>query len=193
MKRLLRQKGDTLIEVIFALVIIGVIIAAAIQGALSANRSTVAARQRTEATFIAQREMELFRAYRSQFDWGDTGSIGTFLGNMTASPVDMVATLVSSPCPDPVPGNPGSQFSLNLSPGPILTVVVAPGAQNGGTPYTRSLRVGLADKRSPVGCPASNSTGTDVISVQSTVSWTSPYGTNETVEINSTVSEAQAN
>lgn len=76
LKKKVTQKGDTLIEVVFALLIIGVIVAVALQGAIRAHRSAVAARQRTEANLVAQFQAEMFRAYRNYLGHWDS-SVGS--------------------------------------------------------------------------------------------------------------------
>lgn len=164
------QKGDTLIEVIFAMVIIGVIIATAIQGALSANRSTVAARQRTEATFLAQREMELFRAYRFQYDW-DGPPVGTFIANMSP-----YITIPHSDCSG---GGFGSPFHVNYPSSPLPVNIG--NSTKIEINYTVSLQV------------CRKSVDPDAIAVKSTVTWTNPYGGSDSAVIDSTVSESQVN
>lgn len=84
-----KQRGDTLIEVAFALVIIGFIVAVAIQGAIKAHQAAVTARKRTQATFIAKSQFGMLKALRNYYmhtpngGWGTDGSDpSTVLGQL---------------------------------------------------------------------------------------------------------------
>ena len=65
--------GDTLIEVMFAFVILGSIISFAYTGVIQARRSALDAQQRTQATFIAQYQKNALNAYRSGLPWNNDG------------------------------------------------------------------------------------------------------------------------
>jgi Tfp pilus assembly protein PilV len=68
-----KPAGDTLIEVMFAFVILGSIISFAYTGVIQARRSALDAQQRTQATFIAQYQKNALNAYRSGLPWNDGG------------------------------------------------------------------------------------------------------------------------
>ena len=83
--------GDTLIEVMFAFVILGSIISFAYTGVIQARRSALDAQQRTQATFIAQYQKNALNAYRSSLPWNVDGGSPNFLvgggSNPTSAPV----------------------------------------------------------------------------------------------------------
>ena len=74
-----KPAGDTLIEVMFAFVILGSIISFAYTGVIQARRSALDAQQRTQATFIAQYQKNALNAYRSGLPWNDDGGSPNFL------------------------------------------------------------------------------------------------------------------
>ena len=74
-----KPAGDTLIEVMFAFVILGSIISFAYTGVIQARRSALDAQQRTQATFIAQYQKNALNAYRSGLPWNDGGGSPNFL------------------------------------------------------------------------------------------------------------------
>lgn len=174
-KSIKKQRGDTLIEVIFAMVIIGVIIGVAIQGALSANRSAVGARQRTEATFQAQGQLELLRAYRAQMDWS-TGP-GTFTGRMASY---VPVTPPTPPACGSLPSTWGAQFNVARGGGPLTVNGPNAGEVVSGN-YRNSLRLCSQD-------PTGKS-----LYVLSTSRWTDSTGASQQVDIISIVSENQVN
>ena len=78
--------GDTLIEVMFAFVILGSIISFAYTGVIQARRSALDAQQRTQATFIAQYQKNALNAYRSGLPWNvDGGSPNFLVGSIPTS------------------------------------------------------------------------------------------------------------
>ncbi len=101
------KRGDTLIEVIFALVIIGFIIMVAIQGALNANRAARDAQLRTQGQLWATAQIEVIRVIRNARFWSDVeGDPGNFVQNQLVTNFHIpVGTLVGSDfvCP---PGPP---------------------------------------------------------------------------------------
>ena len=74
-----KPAGDTLIEVMFAFVILGSIISFAYTGVIQARRSALDAQQRTQATFIAQYQKNALNAYRSGLPWNVDGGNPNFL------------------------------------------------------------------------------------------------------------------
>lgn len=81
------KRGDTLIEVLFAFMIISLIIGVAFTGALSAFKTSQDALNRTLATFLVQYQADGLRAYRDSLDWDSTGGYANnFLGGTAASP-----------------------------------------------------------------------------------------------------------
>ncbi|MCX6805811.1 MAG: hypothetical protein NT114_03935 [Patescibacteria group bacterium] len=74
-----KPAGDTLIEVMFAFVILGSIISFAYTGVIQARRSALDAQQRTQATFIAQYQKNALNAYRSGLPWNGEGGNPNFL------------------------------------------------------------------------------------------------------------------
>jgi type II secretory pathway pseudopilin PulG len=87
--RRIKPAGDTLIEVMFAFVILGSIISFAYTGVIQARRSALDAQQRTQATFIAQYQKNALNAYRSGLPWNDDGGSPNFLSGSipTSAPV----------------------------------------------------------------------------------------------------------
>jgi type II secretory pathway pseudopilin PulG len=85
-----KPAGDTLIEVMFAFVILGSIISFAYTGVIQARRSALDAQQRTQATFIAQYQKNALNAYRSGLPWNVEGGSPNFLegGVSTTVPVN---------------------------------------------------------------------------------------------------------
>jgi type II secretory pathway pseudopilin PulG len=77
--RRIKPAGDTLIEVMFAFVILGSIISFAYTGVIQARRSALDAQQRTQATFIAQYQKNALNAYRSGLPWNGEGGNPNFL------------------------------------------------------------------------------------------------------------------
>lgn len=74
------DRGDTLIEVIFAFAILATIIGYAFTGAIQARKTALAAQQRTQAVFIAQQQTESLKAYRDSLPWDDSAGIPNFIG-----------------------------------------------------------------------------------------------------------------
>lgn len=114
-----KQRGDTLIEIAFALVIIGFIVAVAIQGAIKAHQAAVTARKRTQATFIARSQLEMIQVVKGYFmdknGWGTSGSDPlTVLGQLSNMGMGVPAAV---PCSGVIqPGAPSSEFHAFPSP-----------------------------------------------------------------------------
>jgi type II secretory pathway pseudopilin PulG len=87
------KKGDTLVEVLFSLIIISAIIAVAINGALNASRNSRSARERTQAQFLVDYQVEALRAYKDSRIWQDFfGDIDKCFGepNLAYKPINKV-------------------------------------------------------------------------------------------------------
>jgi len=84
-----KPAGDTLIEVMFAFVILGSIISFAYTGVIQARRSALDAQQRTQATFIAQYQKNALNAYRSGLPWNVDGGNPNFLAGGGADPLSL--------------------------------------------------------------------------------------------------------
>lgn len=67
------QRGDTLIEVLFAFAILSVVISTAFSGSMSAYKSSLAAQNQTQANFVAQYQAEALKTYRDALEWSSTG------------------------------------------------------------------------------------------------------------------------
>lgn len=78
------QRGDTLIEVIFAFAILATIIGFAYSGVISARRSALASQERTQALQYAQYQTEALKAYRASLPW-DSSTTTNFLGGGSGS------------------------------------------------------------------------------------------------------------
>jgi prepilin-type N-terminal cleavage/methylation domain-containing protein len=89
MRWLNRQSGDTLVEVAMAIAILGVVLVTAFNVANQTLRVGMQARERTEASHLAQNQAEQFRAWRQQlakksppeFFGSAAGNIGACTGS----------------------------------------------------------------------------------------------------------------
>lgn len=80
MKLLSRHNaGDTLIEVLFAFVILSAVISVAFGGAMASYRSALTAQNRTQALFLAQYQADALKTYRDSLDWDSGGDNVSFL------------------------------------------------------------------------------------------------------------------
>lgn len=64
-RKLNRQRGDTLLDIVFSMVIVGIIIAVGYASALFSWRVAKTAQQRTQAYYLAQYQTEALIAYRN--------------------------------------------------------------------------------------------------------------------------------
>lgn len=85
--RLLDNQGDTLIEVTFALAILGFVILGATALAATGFRSGQTARERTQVADASQAQMEALRSFRDNHSWTEfrDGSPGLYKGVDSAS------------------------------------------------------------------------------------------------------------
>lgn len=81
-----KQAGDTLIEVLFAFVILSSVIGVAFGGAMASYRSALTAQNRTQALFLAQYQADALKTYRDSLDWDSSGGLPSFLNGKIASP-----------------------------------------------------------------------------------------------------------
>ena len=76
MKRFRFNRGDTLIEVIFAFAILGTIIGFAFTGVIQARKSAVAGQERTQALEMVQYQSEALQTYYRSLPWDNGGVSG---------------------------------------------------------------------------------------------------------------------
>jgi prepilin-type N-terminal cleavage/methylation domain-containing protein len=69
--KLKNRRGDTLIEVIFALAILATILTVVTSGAITAWRTSRAAGERAQAAAIATEQVEALRSYKQASEWVD--------------------------------------------------------------------------------------------------------------------------
>jgi type II secretory pathway pseudopilin PulG len=76
------ERGDTLIEVTFALAILGFVLLSSTAVASTAFRIGQTAKERTQVADAAQRQMEALRSFRDNHTWADfrQGQAGVFPG-----------------------------------------------------------------------------------------------------------------
>ena len=79
----MKQRGDTLIEVLFGFVILGVVISVAFSGALTSYKSVVSAQNRTQATFAVKYQAEALKTYRQSLEF--SGPNTNFLNSVPSN------------------------------------------------------------------------------------------------------------
>lgn len=82
------RRGDTLIEVIFALAILATILTVITTGAVTAWRTSRAAGERAQAAAVVSEQAEALRAYQLSVDWSTFRSY--FVTNGSASHMEIV-------------------------------------------------------------------------------------------------------
>lgn len=70
------RRGDTLLEVVFALAILAMLLTAVTSGAVAAWRTSRVAGDRTVATALVEEQAEALRAYRGSMDWAMFKQVG---------------------------------------------------------------------------------------------------------------------
>ena len=96
----MNRAGDTLVEVVFAFALLGVIIGSAYSGVIQAHRLAVSAQQRTQATLIASYESNALQAYRQGQPWNSSGGSPNFMNDpLTVSTNDSFCVLVQKYSP----------------------------------------------------------------------------------------------
>lgn len=80
------SRGDTLVEVTFALAILGAVLIGATAVATTAFRTGQTAKERTQVAIAAQGQMEALRSFRDNHTWSEfrAGSSPSYLGVDTA-------------------------------------------------------------------------------------------------------------
>lgn len=68
-KRIKSQRGDTILDVVFSMVIVGIILAVGYASALFSWRTAKTAQQRTQAYYLAQYQTEALIAYKNANTW----------------------------------------------------------------------------------------------------------------------------
>jgi len=87
----LKPKGDTLIEVLFAFVILSSIISIAFSGALSSYKTAISAQNRTQALFLAQYQADALKTYRDSLDWNNSNGQQSFInGGVSGVGTDLI-------------------------------------------------------------------------------------------------------
>lgn len=86
-----KHKGDTLIEVLFAFVILSSIISIAFSGALSSYKTAISAQNRTQALFLAQYQADALKTYRDSLDWNNSNGQQSFInGGVSGVGTDLI-------------------------------------------------------------------------------------------------------
>lgn len=76
----MRHRGDTLVEVLFALAILATFVGFSFTGAVSGYKFALASQNRTQAIFVAQHQADGLKTYRDSLDWDGSGGLPSFLG-----------------------------------------------------------------------------------------------------------------
>ncbi len=79
------RRGDTLIEVIMAFAILSSLLIIASSGAISAWRSSRSAGERTQATYLAERQAQGLKAYKSSMTWDQFTNYAGIGNNLSAT------------------------------------------------------------------------------------------------------------
>jgi len=96
-KKQTEERGDTLIEVTFALAILGFVLMSSTVIAMTAFRTGQTARERTQVAAEAQEQMEALRSFRDNHTW-DEFRVGDGSGNCTGAGNYCGMTGVGTPC-----------------------------------------------------------------------------------------------
>ncbi len=112
-----QRPGDTLIEVVFALAILATLLIVITTGAINSWRVSRIAGERTQASAVAQAQVEALRAYWGGTDWT------TF---STSPPISTAPSSVT----------PGPDFSMQLDTSVPKAWKVANGSTTDGAQYT---------------------------------------------------------
>lgn len=112
------NRGDTLIEVLFAFVILATIVGFAFSGAIHAWKVSMNAQERTQATLVAQYYADGLKTYRDSIGWSvqKDGLVGpTFLdggGDGFSAPLPGMVSYINGPgqfCMELIPAATGPQ------------------------------------------------------------------------------------
>lgn len=97
---MLGERGDTLIEVTFALAILGAVLLGCTSVAASAYRLGQTARERTSVAEVAQEQMEALRSFRDNALSGNGGSWSTFQNGTGGPPAGYygIDNVPTTPC-----------------------------------------------------------------------------------------------
>lgn len=114
-----KQHGDTLIEVLLAMTVIGLVLSASFGIANRAAQTGRAAQERTEALKLAESQLELIKAYIKDTSGGDnveSHSFSSFCIDMTAPAAGAEAVnSTSSECRNiDVDGNSGGFYNVEI-------------------------------------------------------------------------------
>ncbi len=172
MKRAYRQKGMTLVEILFAFAIIGTVVTVAYSSALRAWRTGVSANQRTQAQYMAQDQLERLRAYR---DLSDSNTAQTemnwdnFVSRVFARPIHIVPCAAIEDCVWKLVDN-------------ALSQTAAVGDQSGAysisiravRPYCTNSAIVTTEASTPGNCGGVSQVS--AVDVQAVVSWNDANG-----------------
>ena len=131
------EQGDTLIEVTFALVILGAVLVGSTAAVTLAFRTGQTANERTEVAEAAQSQLEGLRSFRDNHTWaqfrqGQNCGAGGYCGVDEA-----LSTIPSTPC---VSGAPGCFHMELLATGPGVTEwIPVAGPMDSTTPNTNGI------------------------------------------------------
>ncbi len=175
MRRL--KPGDTLIEVLFAFVILATITGFAFTGAMQAYKVSVNAQERTQATLVAQYEADGLKTYRDSINWKHVGLV-----DLSASFLDGGGFDLTQPALIDMKQflNTGTSFCIKAQPpvntGPqVWNIVQKTPLQCGAdlaslAPNLKDMQVGIVLKSATTSYP-------DQVEAVVTVSWTTQNST----------------
>lgn len=89
----LKQNGFTLVETVFAMAVLGIAVAAIMQGLMLSTYHTAASRNQSQATQILADKMETLRlcSFSDLTNLPPTFSVGSFQGTTTVEPAPITA------------------------------------------------------------------------------------------------------
>lgn len=182
MKITAKQRGDTLIEVIFAFAILGTIIGFAFTGVIQARKSAVAGQERTQALEMVQYQSEALQTYRRSLVWDNGGVSGicpTFIngsGLCSTTPSGLATINLTDSSKTYCMINSSGRWKLSATAADCN--VVTPFLTNGSNPVTTI-------KFKPIGqltiTGAATPTGTDTLQADIQVQWMGKFGITESV------------
>jgi hypothetical protein len=179
------RRGDTLIEVLFAFVILATITGFAFTGALQAYKAAIAAQNHTQGTLLAQYEADGLKTYRDSINWEHVGLVDfspTFLdggGGLSGTPLPDVET-------DYI--DTGAPFCMILTPrsGSLPVWEISGDIAGACATHMQTVAPNLRDPRAEITVEGSGSPITSVIATV-TVSWTAQNSTRRDSVVNTII------